>query len=91
MEELTGPRVLPLWASMFLPVKWGSSHRGGVLEDVACTLVLEDPTPPGRGKGRKQRGGYPAGAREGGAEGIFPETGQVGRIRGTVMFTPWEG
>lgn len=83
--------MLPLWASMFLPVKWGSSHRGGVLEEAACTPVLEDPTPPGTGKGRKQRVGYPAGACDGGAEGVFLETGRVGKIHGTVMFTLWEG
>ena len=43
------------------------------------------------GEGKEAEGGIPKGARDGGAEGIFLETGRVGKIRGTVMFTPWEG
>lgn len=75
MEELTGPRVLPPCASTLLPVKWGSSHSGGVLEEAFCTLVLEDTAPPGMGQGRKESVGCPAGARAEGVEGLFLETG----------------
>ena len=71
--------MLPLWASMFPPVKWGSSHRGGVLEEAACTLVLEDPTPPGTGKGRKQRVGYPRGPVTEGRRGFFWKLGGLAR------------
>ena len=49
------------------------------MEEAACTLVLEDPTPPGTGKGRKQRVGYPRGPVTEGRRGFFWKLGGLAR------------